>query len=165
MLQTVVDVDWVILVHLTSILWIPKNILFGPIRIIPYKGLTLDFFGKGKHKITPEKLFEMENAILLDVRSKEEADSISIKMDYHLNIECHCCPINFFYSRKAMEKSWTVKKLGTLHQEKSMYSQSYSIVTHGVPACLLVLFNFMSLFLSACQSPHDYELYSMCTGR
>jgi len=58
------------------------------------KGLTLDFIGKGKHKITPEKLFEMKNAILLDVRSKEESGSISIKMEYHLNIECKNIPAN-----------------------------------------------------------------------
>ena len=32
------------------------------------KSLTLDFFGKGKHKITPENLFEIENGFLLDVR-------------------------------------------------------------------------------------------------
>jgi rhodanese-related sulfurtransferase len=58
------------------------------------KSLTLDFFGQGKHKLTPERLFEMENAILLDVRSKEEAGSISIKMGYHLNIECKNIPVN-----------------------------------------------------------------------
>lgn len=58
------------------------------------KSLTLDFFGKGKHKIIPEKFFEMEDAILLDVRSKEEAGSISIKMESHLNIQCINIPIN-----------------------------------------------------------------------
>ena len=58
------------------------------------KNLTLDFFGKGKHKISPEKFFEMENGILLDVRSKEEAGSISIKMEYHFNVESINIPIN-----------------------------------------------------------------------
>ena len=58
------------------------------------KNLTLDFFGKGKHKITPEKFFEMEDAILLDVRSKEEAASLSIKMEYHLNIHSINIPVN-----------------------------------------------------------------------
>ena len=58
------------------------------------KGLTLDFFGKGKHKITPEKLFEMGDAILPDVRSKEEAGSVSINMEYHLNMECKNIPVN-----------------------------------------------------------------------
>ena len=58
------------------------------------KSLTLDYFGKGKHKISPEKFFENENGILLDVRSKEEAGSISIKMQYHLNVESINIPIN-----------------------------------------------------------------------
>jgi len=58
------------------------------------KSLSLDFFGKGKHKISPEKFFEMENGILLDVRSKEEAGSISIKMEYHFNVESMNIPIN-----------------------------------------------------------------------
>jgi rhodanese-related sulfurtransferase len=58
------------------------------------KSLTLDFFGKGKHKISPEKFFELENCFLLDVRSKEEAGSISIQMEYHLNVESKNIPIN-----------------------------------------------------------------------
>lgn len=58
------------------------------------RNFTLDFFGKGKHKVSPEKFFEMETCILLDVRSKEEAGSISIKMDFHSNVECINIPIN-----------------------------------------------------------------------
>ncbi len=58
------------------------------------KSLTLDFFGKGKHKISPDKFFEIENGFLLDVRSKEEADSIAIKMKYHPNIESKNIPTN-----------------------------------------------------------------------
>lgn len=58
------------------------------------KSLTLEFFGEGKHKITPEKLIERENSILLDVRSKEEASSISIRMEYHSNVESIHIPIN-----------------------------------------------------------------------
>ena len=58
------------------------------------KNLTLDFFGKGKHKITPEKFFEIENVFLLDVRSKEEASFISIRMEYHSNVESIHIPIN-----------------------------------------------------------------------
>ena len=58
------------------------------------KSLTLDFFGKGKHKISPEKFFKIENGVLLDVRSKEEAGSISIKMEYHLNVDSINIPIN-----------------------------------------------------------------------
>ena len=58
------------------------------------KGFTLDFFGKGKHKISPEKFFGVENGYFLDVRSKEEANSIAIKMKCHPNIECKNIPIN-----------------------------------------------------------------------
>ena len=41
------------------------------------RSLTLEFFGKGKHKISPDEFFETKNGFLLDVRSKEESDSIS----------------------------------------------------------------------------------------
>ncbi len=58
------------------------------------RNLTLEFFGRGKHKISPYKFFEMENGFLLDVRSKEEADSISIKMKSHPNIESSNIPTN-----------------------------------------------------------------------
>jgi len=58
------------------------------------RNLALVFFGKGKHKISPDKFFEMKNGFLLDVRSKEEADSISIKMEYHFNVKCKNIPIN-----------------------------------------------------------------------
>ncbi len=58
------------------------------------KSLTLDFFGKEKHKISPEKFFDMENGLLLDVRSKEESDSISIKLKHHSNVESLNIPIN-----------------------------------------------------------------------
>jgi len=58
------------------------------------KNFTLDFFGKGKHKILPEKFFEIENGFLLDVRSREEAASLLIKMEIHPNIEYKNIPIN-----------------------------------------------------------------------
>ncbi len=58
------------------------------------KSFTLDFFGKGNHKISPEKFFEMESAFLFYFRSKEEAYSIFIKMDYHPNVESVNIPIN-----------------------------------------------------------------------
>ena len=58
------------------------------------KSLTLDFFGKGQHKISPEQFFEMENGLLLDVRSKEEASSISIRMKCHSNVESLNIPLN-----------------------------------------------------------------------
>jgi rhodanese-related sulfurtransferase len=56
--------------------------------------LTLEFFGKGRHKISPKKFFEMENGFLLDVRSRQEADSISITMKSYPNIEAENIPVN-----------------------------------------------------------------------
>ncbi len=58
------------------------------------KKFTLKFFGTGKHKISPEKFFKTERGFLLDVRSKEEAGSLSIRLDYHPNVECRNIPIN-----------------------------------------------------------------------
>ena len=58
------------------------------------KSLTLEFFGKGKHKISPDKFFEIENGFLLDVRSNEEAGSFSIQMKFHPNIACINIPTN-----------------------------------------------------------------------
>ncbi|MEA1968562.1 MAG: rhodanese-like domain-containing protein [Thermodesulfobacteriota bacterium] len=36
----------------------------------------------------------MEDVFLLDVRSREEACSLSINMDYHLNVECRNIPVD-----------------------------------------------------------------------
>ncbi len=58
------------------------------------KNFTLEFFGKGKHKTSPEKFFKTENGFLLDVRSKEEADSLSINIKIHPNIEAKNIPVN-----------------------------------------------------------------------
>lgn len=58
------------------------------------KKFTLEFFGTGKHKILPEKFFETKNGFLLDVRSKEEAGSLSIRLDYHPNVKCRNIPID-----------------------------------------------------------------------
>jgi rhodanese-related sulfurtransferase len=56
--------------------------------------LTLTFFGKGKHKVSPAAFFEMEDGFFLDVRSKEEADSISIAMKSHPNMESKNIPVH-----------------------------------------------------------------------
>lgn len=56
------------------------------------KTLTLDFFGRGKHKTTPEIFFGIENGFLLDVRAREEAESITINLQHHKNIECKNIP-------------------------------------------------------------------------
>jgi len=38
--------------------------------------LTFDFFGSGQHKITADKLLSLPNAVLLDVRSTEEVQTL-----------------------------------------------------------------------------------------
>jgi rhodanese-related sulfurtransferase len=58
------------------------------------KRLTFEFFGSGQHKLTPEKLFETESAVLLDVRSREEAGSVSIHLSAHPNIESCNIPVD-----------------------------------------------------------------------
>ncbi len=58
------------------------------------KQLTLDFFGTGKHKITPEQLFQKENVFLLDVRSREEAESIALQFKHHPNITSKNIPLH-----------------------------------------------------------------------
>lgn len=58
------------------------------------KKFTLEFFGKGKHKILPEVFLGMDNGLLLDVRSKEEADSISMGLQCHAEIDVLNIPIN-----------------------------------------------------------------------
>jgi rhodanese-related sulfurtransferase len=58
------------------------------------KNFTLDFFGKGKHKVSPAAFFELDDVVLLDVRSKEEAASLSIKLAIHDNVQCLNISIN-----------------------------------------------------------------------
>ncbi len=56
--------------------------------------MTLEFFGTGSHKIGAEKFLEKENAIFLDVRSKEEADSLALNFGHHGGIKAVNIPIN-----------------------------------------------------------------------
>ncbi len=58
------------------------------------KSLNLEFFGKGKHKISPEVFFEKENAVFLDVRSEEESETLDIRLKHHLEIESINIPVD-----------------------------------------------------------------------
>jgi rhodanese-related sulfurtransferase len=58
------------------------------------KSMTLEFFGKGMHKITPEKLFASDAAVFLDVRSNEEVQSMPFPLGVHKNVESLHVPIN-----------------------------------------------------------------------
>jgi len=48
------------------------------------KNMNLEFFGQGKHKISPEGLFEKDNAVLLDVRTDEEVETIEFRLKHHV---------------------------------------------------------------------------------
>ncbi len=58
------------------------------------KNFTLDFFGRGKHKISFAAFFELGDAILLDVRSKAEIDSLPIELKLHDNVQSMTIPTN-----------------------------------------------------------------------
>ncbi len=42
------------------------------------KELTFDFFGSGQHKITADELLSLPDAVLLDVRSAEEVQTLAL---------------------------------------------------------------------------------------
>ncbi len=58
------------------------------------KQLTFSFFGKGKHKVTPEKFLAMDKAVLLDVRAEEEVDTLAFGLKHHRNIEVLNIPLD-----------------------------------------------------------------------
>ena len=44
--------------------------------------LTFDFFGSGRHKITMNELLVQDNAVLLDVRSAEEVQTLALPFSH-----------------------------------------------------------------------------------
>lgn len=50
------------------------------------KTMTFDFFGNGKHKISPELHLTSKNSLFLDVRSKEELATISFNLVHHMPV-------------------------------------------------------------------------------
>jgi len=46
------------------------------------KSMDLEFFANGEHKVAVEKLFESKDAVFLDVRSKEEVESIAFPLKF-----------------------------------------------------------------------------------
>ncbi|MBN2560252.1 MAG: rhodanese-like domain-containing protein [Phycisphaerae bacterium] len=48
--------------------------------------MTLEFFGGGKHKISPEALFGTKDALLLDVRSIPEQESLKLSLEHHVTV-------------------------------------------------------------------------------
>ena len=65
------------------------------------KSMTLEFFGKGLHKTIPEKLFSMDAAVFLDVRTDEEFASLAFPMSVHKNIQSLHIPIDEIPDRVA----------------------------------------------------------------
>ncbi len=50
------------------------------------RSMTLDFFGRGKHKITPENHFKSEEPLFLDVRSSKECETLAFKLVHHMPV-------------------------------------------------------------------------------
>ena len=50
------------------------------------KEMTFDFFGGDRHKIEMETLLSTRDAVFLDVRAKEEQDSVHIKLQHHIQV-------------------------------------------------------------------------------
>ncbi len=48
--------------------------------------MNLEFFGKGKHRVKPCEHLYNDEGILLDVRSKEEYETLAIKLFHHLPV-------------------------------------------------------------------------------
>jgi rhodanese-related sulfurtransferase len=50
------------------------------------KSMNLDFFGKGKHKVKSSEHFNNKNGILLDIRSKEEYETLALTLYHHMPV-------------------------------------------------------------------------------
>jgi rhodanese-related sulfurtransferase len=100
------------------------------------KSLTLEFFGKGRHKIEPEQLLHLEGACLLDVRSKEEADAVSISLESIPGVECLNIPINEIPDR-----------IGEIPEEKTIGVFCPANVRSGIAYAFLLSKGFSSVFV------------------
>ncbi len=108
------------------------------------KQLTLEFFGRGKYKVSPEAFFETENGFLLDVRSKEEAESIAIQMGCHPHIECRNIPVDEIPDR--MEEIPRHKPIGVFCQANVRSSIVYAwLLSKGFPDVRVIVGGFPAL--------------------
>jgi len=48
--------------------------------------MTFDFFGSGRHKITYDELFSFRGAVLLDIRSDEEIESLNFTINEEIPV-------------------------------------------------------------------------------
>lgn len=59
------------------------------------KSMDFQYFATGQHKIEPETFLQTKDAVLLDVRSKEEMETIQFHLKHHvelLEIPAHDVP-------------------------------------------------------------------------
>jgi len=50
------------------------------------QSMTFDFFGSGKHKISPSMHLTEKNSLFLDVRSNEEIETIAFSLVHHMPV-------------------------------------------------------------------------------
>lgn len=50
------------------------------------KSMTFEFFGSGKHKITPSMHLTEKNSVFLDVRSDRELETIAFSLVHHMPV-------------------------------------------------------------------------------
>jgi rhodanese-related sulfurtransferase len=50
------------------------------------RSMTFDFFASGGHKIEMENLLATKDAIFLDVRSRQEWESLQIRLEHHIRV-------------------------------------------------------------------------------
>ena len=48
--------------------------------------MNFQYFGTGQHKINSEAFLEKEKAVLLDVRAKEEVETVKLQLKHHLSV-------------------------------------------------------------------------------
>ena len=48
--------------------------------------MDFKYFGTGQHKINADNFLKMENAVLLDVRAKEEVETLKLQLKHHLKV-------------------------------------------------------------------------------
>lgn len=53
-------------------------------RII--SNMNFEYFGTGQHKINAENFINKGNAILLDVRAKEEVETVKLQLKHHVTV-------------------------------------------------------------------------------
>jgi rhodanese-related sulfurtransferase len=57
------------------------------------RSLTFDFLGQGRHKVAYETLFSDPEAVVLDVRTREEMQSVCFTLEHQVSLSLHI-PLN-----------------------------------------------------------------------